>query len=106
MMKHIDYVVKKFGSEHVAIGTDVSYTSQFAAEENKRISANTQGRTRWEALWPADDYQESAEMVQSMSQTNWPLFTVGMVQMGYPDDVIQRILGGNTMRVAKSALAV
>jgi membrane dipeptidase len=24
MMKHIDYVVKKFGSDHVAIGTDIS----------------------------------------------------------------------------------
>lgn len=106
MMKHIDYVVKKFGSEHVAIGTDISYTSQFAAEENRKISANRQGRTRWEALWPDDDFRESAEMVQSMSWTNWPLFTVGMVQMGYPDDVIQKILGGNSMRVAKAALAV
>ena len=104
MMKHIDYVVKKFGSDHVAIGTDISYTSSFAAEESRKITASKQGgRTRWEALWPDDNFKESAQMVQSMSWTNWPLFTVGMVQMGYSDDVIQKILSGNSMRVAKTA---
>lgn len=105
MMKHIDYVVKKFGSEHVAIGTDISYTSQYAAEENKKISSPRPGRTRWEALWPDDDYRETPEMVRSMSWTNWPLFTVGMVQMGYSDDVIQQILSGNSIRVARAALS-
>lgn len=105
MMKHIDYVVKKFGSDHVAIGTDVVYESSSAAEENKKISAARQGgRTRWENFWQDDNFKESPEMVQSMSWTNWPLFTVGMVQMGYSDDVIQKILGGNSMRVAKAAL--
>ncbi len=105
MMKHIDYVVKKFGSDHVAIGTDISYTSSFAAAESRKITASKQvGRTRWEALWPDDNFKETAEMVQSMSWTNWPLFTVGMVQMGYSDDVIQKILSGNSLRVAKAAL--
>jgi membrane dipeptidase len=104
MMKHIDYVVKKFGHDHVAIGTDVAYTSQFAAAENSKISAHHQGRTRWEALWPPDDYQEKPAMVQSMAWTNWPLFTVGMVQMGYSDEVIRQILGGNTLRVTRAAL--
>ena len=104
MMKHIDYVVKKFGSDHVAIGTDVAYESSFAGEENKKISASRQGgRTRWENFWQDDNFKESPEMVQSMSWTNWPLFTVGMVQMGYSDDVIQKILSGNSMRVAKAA---
>ena len=105
LMKHIDYVVKKFGAEHIAIGTDISYTSQYAAEENKKIPSSRSGRTRWEALWPADDYRETPEMVRSMSWTNWPLFTVGMVQMGYSDEVIQKILAGNSIRVAKAALS-
>lgn len=105
MMKHIDYVVKKFGSDHVTIGTDVAYTSQFAVDENKKIPPLKQERTRWEALWPADDYVETPEMEQSMAWTNWPLFTVGMVQMGYSDDVIQKILAGNMLRVARAALS-
>ncbi len=104
MMKHIDYVVKKFGVDHVAIGTDVAYRSQFSNEESKKISARNPERTRWEALWPPDDFKESSDMIQSLAWTNWPLFTVGMVQMGYSDDYIQKILAGNIMRVAKAAL--
>ena len=104
MMKHIDYVVKNFGSEHVDIGTDVAFTSQYAAEENSKITSYRQGRTRWEALWPPYNFQEKPEMQQSIAWTNWPLFTVGMVQMGYSDDDIQKILGGNALRVARAAL--
>ncbi len=105
MMKHIDYVVKKFGSDHVAIGTDVAYTSQYAGEESSKIPSYRKARTRWEALWPREEYKETPEMIQSMSWTNWPLFTVGMVQLGYADDVIQKILSGNTLRVARAAIA-
>ncbi len=36
-----------------------------------------------------------------MAWTNWPLFTVGMVQRGYSDDDIQKIIGGNILRVAR-----
>jgi membrane dipeptidase len=105
MMNHIDYMVKKFGSKHVAIGTDVAYTSQYAAEENRKITSYRRPRNRWQALWPEDDFQETSFMKQSMQWTNWPLFTVGMVQMGYSDQDIQGILGGNTLRVAKAAIA-
>lgn len=105
MMKHIDYVVKKFGIEHVGIGTDVSYTSKYAAEENRKIPSYSRGRTRWEALWPPHNFQGKPEMRQSMAWTNWPLFTVGMVQMGYSDYDIQKILSGNALRVARAALA-
>lgn len=101
MMKHIDHVVKKFGADHVAIGTDVSYTSILASEENKLIPPYRHARTRWEALWPADDFKETAAMRRSMTWTNWPLFTVGMVQMGYSDEDIRKILGGNVLRVLK-----
>ena len=104
MMKHIDYVVKKFGSEHVAIGTDVAYTSIYAKQENSKVPSPASGRTRWEALWPADDFIEQPAMVQSLAWTNWPLFTVGMVQMGYSDNDIQKILGGNALRVTRAAL--
>ncbi len=109
LMKHIDYVVKKFGSDHVTIGTDSGYSSKYAALENK-IIADTgirhTYRTRWEALWPVEaDFQVKPEMQQSMSWTNWPLFTVGLVQMGYPDKDIEKILSGNALRVARAALA-
>jgi len=105
MMKHIDYVVKKFGSDHVGIGTDVAYTSSFAKEEKGQVPAYRRPRIRWEALWPEDPFKETTEMRQSLAWTNWPLFTVGMVQMGYADEEIRKILGGNALRVARAALA-
>lgn len=104
MINHIDYVAKKFGTDHVAIGTDVAYTSQYAAEENKKIIPYRRPRIRWEALWPPDEFVETPDMRQSMEWTNWPLFTVGLVQKGYSDDDIQKILGGNTLRVTREAL--
>jgi membrane dipeptidase len=54
---------------------------------------------RWEALWPPDSFKETEEMRKSMAWTNWPLFTVGLVQMGYSDTDIQKIIGGNALRV-------
>lgn len=104
MMKHVDYVVTKFGFDHVAIGTDKSARSQYADEEEKKITSATKKRTSWEALWPDEGYREQPGMGQSMAWTNWPLFTVGMVQMGYSDYDIQKILGVNALRVAKAAL--
>ena len=107
MMRHIDYLVKKFGANHVAIGTDYGYRSQYDDEESKKIAAAVQGqkyRTGWEALWPPENFITRPEMRESMAWTNWPLFTVGLVQMGYSDNDIQKILGENVLRVAKAAI--
>ena len=102
MMGHIDYVVKKFGPDYVGIGTDVPYVPMLAEQENQKIPSYRQSRTRWEALWPADPYKETENMRRSMAWTNWPMFTVGMVQMGYSDDDIRKIIGGNALRVLRS----
>ncbi|MBK8503568.1 MAG: membrane dipeptidase [Saprospiraceae bacterium] len=99
MMKHIDYMVKKYGPEYVGIGTDVVYVSRHAPEQNRLIPERERGRMRWEALWPPDSFKESEEMRKSMAWTNWPLFTVGLVQMGYSDVDIQKVIGGNALRV-------
>lgn len=105
MMKHVGYVVKKFGSDHVGIGTDVAYTSAFAEEEQRKVPRQDPTRTRWEALWPNDDFAETPTMRQSMAWTNWPLFTVGLVQLGYRDEDIQKIIGKNALRVAGATFA-
>lgn len=105
MLDHIDHVVKKFGADHVAIGTDVAYTSRNAAAENKKIPGRGKSRPRWEAFWPQGALgSASREATLSMAWTNWPLFTVGMVQRGYRDEDIRKILGENVLRVARAAL--
>jgi hypothetical protein len=41
---------------------------------------------------------------QSLAWTNWPLFAVGLVQRGYSDTDIQKIIDGNMLRVASAVL--
>ena len=105
MLDHIDYVVKRFGADHVTIGTDVAYVSRNAAKENQMIPRRPRARTGWESLWPPGSLVDRPAGSLTMAWTNWPLFTVGMVERGYRDSDIQKILGGNVLRVARAVLA-
>ena len=102
LLDHIDHVVKKFGPDHAAIGTDVAYQSRNAARERAKLPARPKGRTRWAALWPPDNFKTTGRMIQSIAWTNWPLFTVGLVQRGHSDAVIQKIIGQNVLRVLEA----
>ena len=102
LLDHIDHVVKKFGPDHVAIGTDVAYQSRNMARERAKLPARRKGRTRWAALWPPDNFKTTGRMIQSIVWTNWPLFTVGLVQRGHSDAVIQKIIGQNVLRVLEA----
>ena len=104
LLDHIQYVTKKFGVDHVAIGTDVAYSSQNSSLESRKLPKRSRSREPFRSLWPKDDFAETAEMTTSLAWTNWPLFTVGLVQRGYSDDEIRRIIGGNVMRVARESL--
>ena len=105
LIDHIDYAVQEFGPDHVAIGTDVAYRSRFSDAESRKVPPRRPSRTRFAALWSEDDFVETPAMTRSLAWTNWPLFTVGMVQKGYSDETIRKILGGNVLRVCRAALA-
>ena len=109
MLDHIDHAVQVVGVDHVTIGTDRPYISCRAKEESAKVPARPGSRQRWEALWEVNDPVQRSEwrqerMFQSTAWTNFPLFTVGMVQRGYADDDIRKILGGNILRVAREVL--
>lgn len=104
LLNHIEYVAKKFGVDHVAIGTDIAYTSQNAAAENKKVPRRPRRREDFRSLWPNDSFMTTSKMTASLAWTNWPLFTVGLVQRGFSDEEIQKIIGGNVMRVCRSSL--
>ena len=108
LLDHVDHVAGTVGVEHVAIGTDTAYVSRFAENERRAIPARGSTRARWEGLWPPDAFDEewrAERMVLSLAWTNWPLFTVGLVQRGYTDGDIEKIVGGNVLRVARAALS-
>ena len=107
-LDHIDYIAKKFGPDHVAIGSDVSYVLQDAPGESSELPPR-QSRPRWNDFWQDDDplfdpKWNKPHQFQSLAWTNWPLFTVGLIQRGYTDDDIQKILGGNVLRVARAVM--
>jgi membrane dipeptidase len=106
MLDHIDYVAGKFGVDHVTIGTDRAYISSSAERETAKIPRRARQRARWEALWQQNDaiYDprwRQEHQVQSLAWTNWPVFTIGLVQRGYSDDDIRKIVGGNVLRVIR-----
>jgi membrane dipeptidase len=102
MLDHIDHVKKRFGANYVAIGTDIAYLSSANAAEARKIPAHRR-RTTFQALWP-EGALGGGDPTGTLSWTNWPLFTVGMVQRGYSDAEIQQILSGNVLRVARATL--
>jgi membrane dipeptidase len=104
-LDHIDYALKTFGEDHVAIGTDIAFVSRNESTEAKKFKPRPRSRPepdRWESLWPPFDFRESTSAVESLAWTNWPLFTVGMVQRGHSDATIRKVLGENMLRVFRS----
>lgn len=105
LLDHIEHAASTIGAKHVAIGTDVAWTSRNSAAENSKLPRRDRQREEFRMLWPQDDYVTTADARQSVSWTNWPLFTVGLVQRGFSDDDIRAIIGGNVLRVAQESLA-
>jgi membrane dipeptidase len=105
LLDHVDYAVKRFGAEHVAIGTDVAHTSQHAAAVARALPKRGTRRTRYEALWPEGALGGTHPRAASLAWTNWPLVSVGLVQRGHSEEVIRKVLGGNVLRVCREALA-
>lgn len=106
LLDHVMHAVKVVGAEHVTFGTDVASRPPTSDGESFAIPAM---RRIFESHWPANDaifnsHWHQPHMVQSLVWTNFPLFTVGLVQRGLSDQQILSILGGNALRVAKAVL--
>ena len=109
MMDQIAYLVKTIGADHVSIGTDVTYRSSRSAAEAGKVPPRAKVRPPWRKFWKGweDHFQpewRKERQFMSMAWTNWPMFTVGMVQRGLSDEDIRKILGLNVMRVARAVL--
>ena len=103
-LDHIDHVIKTTNINHVGIGTDVTYTSRNQAAEAAKIPKLPRTRTAWRYFWPPGSLRPQPQARLSIAWTNWPLFTVGLVQRGYKDEEIRKIIGGNMLRVCRDSL--
>lgn len=106
-LNHIDYMLRKYGADSVTIGTDMAFKHHHhvASHQPIRLEKLPRARDRWERLWPAGavpqpDQWLGSPATKSLAWTNWPLFTVGMVQRGHSDETIRKVIGGNLLRVA------
>ena len=105
MLDHIEYVARKFGVDHVAIGTD-NYAPLMAPGEEPGIPT-PKTRPIWEQFWtpPGAGYELMTKaQYDSVLWLNWPMYTVGLVQRGFTDDEIRKIIGGNVLRVITEIL--
>lgn len=99
LLDHVDYIATNFGVEHVAIATD---NAHFCGEPF-RWAPKIKIFKRFESFWRQEpNFTETKQMVDSLAWTNWPLFTVGLVQRGYSDQEIKKILSGNFLRVFRA----
>ena len=103
MLDHVEYIARKFGVDYVAIGTDNGVP--LGPERPQR--PERPARPVWESYWPAPgagyEIMNKAQY-DSVNFLNWPMFTVGLVQRGFTDDEIRKIIGGNVLRVLTETL--
>lgn len=114
LIDHIDHARKTIGADHVGIGTDVNGSIPISDEEKalyKELEKEYPfgGSTTFRSLWPKDNAARAAKYTdprirRSLAWVNFPYITVGMVQRGFKDDEILKILGSNMLRVFSDAL--
>jgi len=107
LLDHIDYAVKLVGADHVAIGTDAwSHPDEPEGITLKPMPVIQRKNRMWRpehrvyVEGVSEDIQDG-----TLRWTNWPLYTVGLVQRGHSDEAIRKIIGGNVMRVLDDVAA-
>jgi membrane dipeptidase len=107
-LDHIHHAVTTIGIDHVAIGTDVPYFPPGFHDAMAQAQTLPPSEVKvFDSLWPPNDALFRPEwnqphMLQSLAWTNWPIFTVGLVQRGYSDSQILKLLGANFLRVLQA----
>lgn len=94
LLNHVDYVVKLAEVDHVAIGLDICFDDHVAFHRTliKRLMRGTGQELN-------ADYMEGIE-----SPEEWKNITRGLVSRGYSDQEIEKIIGGNALRIIEQVV--
>ncbi|MCL4370159.1 MAG: dipeptidase [Chloroflexi bacterium] len=88
-MDHIEYIVKLVGVDHVAMGLNIIvHSEQFAADFFKK------GNIEFSSMWLSG--LEDVNLV--------PEVTRRLIQRGYSDGDIAKIMGGNSLRLLRQVI--
>ncbi|MCJ7640662.1 MAG: dipeptidase [Desulfobacterales bacterium] len=97
-LNHIDYVTKRAGVDHVAVGSDIAETKikeDYMTKDGQLGFGKTKYKPEMIPPWP---WILPAEIDSVLKFSN---LTKGLIQRGYSDDDVLKILGGNYVRVFK-----
>jgi len=94
LLNHVDYVVKLAGVDHVAIGLDICFDDHVAFH-----------RTLIKRLMRGTGQELNAEYMEGIeSPEEWRNITRGLVSRGYSDQEIEKIIGGNALRIIEQVI--
>ena len=95
LVDHIDYCVKLIGIDHVAAGTD-NYFGDKAMNVEIEMGSDKGMKSYIDLRAP---YMEGIE-----SPSEWPNITRELVRRDYSDEDIQKVIGGNTLRIVEAVV--
>lgn len=97
MLNHIDYVVELVGIDHVVIGLDNTFHDQVAF--HRKLAASKSVDLESAGITLAADFMYGIE-----SPLEWRNIVHGLVGRGYNDEEIEKIVGGNALRVIEEVV--
>lgn len=89
LVRHIDHMVELVGTDHVGVGMDSVL----------KVDAETRFVPDDPSYWPASQYPETG--TDCLQPEAFPRLTQALVERGYEDDDVRKILGGNFFRLAE-----
>ena len=92
MIDHIDYIVNLVGVDYVGIGTVIVWGHHASLGVHRHYIHHMGMRV-------AAEYMEGIESLEE-----WPNIIRGLVMSGYSDVEIEKILGGNALRVMEKVI--
>ncbi len=123
-LDHVDHAVRVAGIDHVAVASDTGYIVPFPGDvapcdrlremaqpwlRAMAAASGTPGAPApalpYSGAWTIEHGVDASddERTGTLAWTNWPLFTVGLVMRGYSDSDVEKIIGGNILRVLDTA---
>lgn len=87
VMDHVDHIVDLVGVDHVGIGTDIVWGHHASLGVHRHYITHM-------GMEVAAEYMEGIESLEE-----WPNITRALVSRGYSDSEIEKIVGGNALRV-------
>ena len=92
LLDHLEYVARLVGVEHVAIGLDNTFHDQVAM--HRKLEAERPEEFKRMGITLAANFMYGIE-----SPLEWKNIVRGLVARGYGDEEIEKIVGGNALRV-------